>query len=79
MVVAQLVERSLMAPEIRSSNPVIVNFINFLSTGLYLIYIKKTKIRREKEAGNSKRFQFVETGGSPCLVVKGEESCPRCG
>ena len=48
MVVAQLVEWSLPTPEIRASNPVIVNFftINCIKSS-----IEKTKIKK-KEARN---------------------------
>ena len=42
MVVAQLVEQSLLAPEIRSSNPVIGNFY------LLFILLKKTKVKKKR-------------------------------
>ena len=52
MVVAQLVERLLPNPEVRSSNPVIgKNLFTYLTFVCCQLCIEKTKIR-EKEAGN---------------------------
>ena len=54
MVVAQLIEQSLPTLEIRGSNPVIGNFIYYLST------VFKTKIKN-KEAENG-RIKKLESG-----------------
>ena len=52
MVVAQLAERSLAIPEVRSSNPVICNFLY-----LILLTVEKTKIK-EKEAEDGPFFKL---------------------
>ena len=51
MFVEQLVERLLLMPEIRFSNPVICRF--------YLLGIKKVKSKKEKKAGNGKIIKTV--------------------
>ena len=48
MVVAQLVEWTLPTPEIHSSNPVISNFINYISTALQTV-LKRQKRNRGPE------------------------------
>ena len=61
MVVAQLVERLLTIPEVRSSNPLMHKKLH---QALTVNCIEKTK-NKEKEAGNGQFFKKVISCSSP--------------